>query len=162
MSDWMGIGKAYQDKKFDELTNEEKKMDFDWKNSILAARSIQQLSTYTFYQDYLFKDMADLLTADGEKYKILLTEYDADRGNKVHKIDVDEIHEFLALNDVAISPCLYWNNWRRDALLNYVCAFALDIDKLRSQRLNKFFAMFDKVELLTTTVLCTSCSGVHV
>ena len=60
MSDWLGIGKAYQDKKFDELTNEEKKMDFDWKNNILAARSIQQLSTSTFYQDYLFKYMAHL------------------------------------------------------------------------------------------------------
>lgn len=160
MSDWMGIGKAYQDKKFDELTNEEKKMDFDWKNNILAARSIQQLSTSTFYQDYLFKDMADLLTADGDKYKILLTEYGAEN-NKIHKIELEDIEAYLDLNDVAISPCLYWNNWRRDALLNYVCAFALDIDKLRPQDLNRFLDMFDKGELLTPTVICNSGSGVH-
>lgn len=156
----MGIGKAYQDKKFDELTNEEKKMDFEWKNNILEARSIQQLSTSTFYQDYLFKDIDDLVSADGDKYKILLTEYDAEN-NKIHKIKLEDIEDYLDLNDVAISPCLYWNNWRRDALLNYVCAFALDIDKLRPQDLNRFLDMFDNGELLSPTVICNSGSGVH-
>lgn len=160
MSDWMGIGKAYQDKKFDELTNDEKKMDFEWKNNILEARSIQQLSTSTFYQDYLFKDISNLKTADDDSYKILLTEYDAEN-NKIHKIALEDIEDYLDLNDVAISPCLYWNNWRRDALLNYVCAFTLDIDKLRPQDLNRFLDMFDNGELLSPTVICNSGSGVH-
>ena len=109
--------------------------DFDWKSDILDAYG-EEVSCDTFYQDYLFYELyAGEIEGD---YKVLLTEYDAQENSKSHKIDVDEICDFLHLNDVAISPCLFYSNWRMKKLLNYVSAFVLDIDKLKPENLQRF------------------------
>lgn len=152
------IGKDYKEKKWSELTPDEMKADFEWKSDILASFG-EEVSGATFYQDYLFHQLYnDQLYYD---YKILLTEYDAEKGSKVHKIDVDDIEGYLHLDDVALSPCLFYSNWRRKSLLNYVSAFVLDVDKLRPQNLQRFFMLFEKNRLLTPTFIANSGSGVH-
>lgn len=152
------IGKAYEEKRWEELSPEEMMADFDWKSDILDAYG-EEVSCDTFYQDYLFYELyAGEIEGD---YKILLTEYDAQENSKSHKIDVDEICDFLHLNDVAISPCLFYSNWRMKKLLNYVSAFVLDIDKLRPENLQRFLMLFDEGRLLRPTFIANSGSGVH-
>lgn len=152
------IGKGYEEKQWEELSVEEMMADFDWKSDILDAYG-EEVSGNTFYQDYLFYE---LYNGDIEgDYKVLLTEYDAQEKKKVHKIDVDEISDYLHLNDVAISPCLFYSNWRKKKLLNYVSAFVLDIDKLRPENLQRFLMLFDEGRLLKPTFICNSGSGVH-
>ena len=131
--------------------------DFEWKSDILAAFG-DEVSCATFYQDYLFHELYDGLL-DG--YKVIIAEYDAEKGSKMHFVDVDEIGDYLELNDVALSPCLFHDNWKRKKLLNYVGAFVLDIDKLRPQNLQRFFKLFDEGRLLRPTFIANSGSGVH-
>lgn len=159
LDDWgRPVGKSYFDKQWDELTPVERMADFDWKSEILANYG-DPVTCSTFYQDYLFRELYDG-ELDGE-YKVLLTEYDAADGNKVHKLDVDEITDFLSLNDVALSPCLFYGNWRRKKLLNYVSAFVMDIDKLRPRTLQRFIQLFNEDRLLKPTFIVNSGSGVH-
>lgn len=152
------IGKPYEKKEWEELLPEEMQADFEWKSDILATYG-EEVDGSTFYQDYLFRELYEG-TLDGD-YKVLLTEYEAEEGQKVHKIDVDEIHEYLHLNDVALSPCLFYKNWRMKKLLNYIPAFVLDIDKLRPSHLQRFFRLFEEGRLLTPTFIANSGSGVH-
>ena len=152
------IGPAYEKKDWEQLSTDEMMADFEWKSDVLAAFG-EEVECDTFYQDYLFRELyAGELDGD---YKVLLTEYGAEKGNKVHKLDVDEIMDFLKLNDVALSPCLFYKNWRRKDLLNYVGAFVLDIDKLRPVQLQRFFMLFEEGRLLTPTFIANSGSGVH-
>lgn len=158
------IGKAYHDKDWDQLTPEEMMMDFEWKSDILEALG-EEVGSDTFYQDYLFRELyAGELEGD---YKVMLTEYvpkepDEEKSKtKIHKIDVEDIHTYLHQNNVALSPCLFHNNWRRKNLMNYVSAFVLDIDKLRPQQLQRFFFLFDEGRLLRPTFIANSGSGVH-
>ena len=158
LDDWGNpIGKPYEKKDWGELTPDEMILDFEWKSDILAAFG-EEVSGDTFYQDYLFRE---LYSGELEGYKVLLTEYDAEEKNKINKVDVDEICDFLHLNDVAISPCLFHNNWRRKALLNYISAFVLDIDKLRPKQLQRFLRLFEEGRLLMPTFISNSGSGVH-
>ena len=99
---WMGIGKAYVNKLFDELDPEEKKMDFDWKNSVLESYALEELETDTFYQDYLFKDLVE----QDLDYKVILRHYYEENKCDVKKIDIMDINEYLGFNNVAVSPCL--------------------------------------------------------
>ena len=157
--DWgLPVGKLYERKDWDELTPDEMMADFEWKSDVLAAYG-DEIGSETFYQDYLFRELyqGEL----GSDYKVLLTVYDAASGNKVHKISVDEIQEYLLLNDVALSPCLFHSNWRRKSLLNYIGAFVLDIDKLRPAHLQRFISLFDQGRLLRPTFIANSGSGVH-
>jgi hypothetical protein len=165
LNDWgLPIGKAYKDKKWDELTPDEMTMDFEWKSDILATQG-EEISAATFYQDYLFWELYSG-ELDGD-YKVLLTEYvpkekDEEKSKtKIHKVDVDDIYTFQNHNNVALSPCLFFNNWRRKNLLNYVSAFVLDIDKLRPENLKRFFFLFDEGRLLRPTFIANSGSGVH-
>ena len=151
------LGVAYEKKTWEQLSPAEMVADFEWKNDLLESYG-EPVSSATFYQDYLFRDLYDGLLPG---YKVLLTEYDAEAGSKVHKVDVDEIEDFLDLNDVALSPCLFHSNWRRKKLLNYVCAFVLDIDKLRPRHLQRFFQLFEDGKLLTPSFVINSGSGVH-
>lgn len=159
LDDWgIPIGEPYDKKKWDALTPDEMMADFEWKSDILASMG-EEVDCDTFYQDYLFRE---LYAGDLEgNYKILLTEYNAETSNKMHKVDVDDICDYLHLSDVALSPCLFYDNWRRKKLLNYVSAFVLDIDKLRPQNLQRFFELFEKNRLLTPTFIANSGSGVH-
>lgn len=160
LDEWgKAIGKKYEDKEWENLNKEEMMADFDWKNDILESYG-EAVTCSSFYQDYLFNDLfwGDI---SSEEYKVIITEYDADKGSKVHKVNVDEIDEYLSLNDVALSPCLFYNNWRRKNLLNYVCAFVLDIDRLRPQQLDKFFKRFELNMILRPTFIANSGSGVH-
>lgn len=165
LDDWgRPIGKAYKDKNWDELTADEMMMDFEWKSDILESFG-EEVSSDTFYQDYLFRELyAGELEAE---YKVLLTEYvpkekdDEKAKTKIHKIDVDDIPDYLEKNNVALSPCLFYNNWRRKNLMNYVSAFVLDIDKLRPMQLQRFFFLFDEGRLLRPTFIANSGSGVH-
>lgn len=152
------IGKAYEDKRWDELTPEEMMADFNWKNDILDTYGTE-VSCDTFYQDYLFYELYKGMV-EGD-YKVLLTEYDAAENKKSHKIDVNEIGDYLHLNDVAISPCLFYSNWRMKKLINYISAFVLDIDKLRPENLQRFLMLFDEGRLLRPTFIANSGSGVH-
>lgn len=152
------IGKKYRDKNWEELTPEEMKADFDWKNDILSVQG-ECVDCDTFYQDYLFRELYDGTLP--EDYKVMLTEYDAEASQKVHKVDVDEIQDYLHLDDVALSPCLFHCNWRRKKLINYVSAFVLDIDKLRPKQIQRFFKLFDEGRLLRPTFIANSGSGVH-
>lgn len=159
VDDWgKPIGKSYEKKDWEQLTPDEMMADFEWKSDVLSAFG-DEVNCDTFYQDYLFHELYDG-KLDGE-YKVLLTEYDAEKGNKVHKIDVDEIGDYLQLSDVALSPCLFHSNWRRKKLLNYVSAFVLDIDKLRPKQLQRFFNLFEEERLLIPTFIANSGSGVH-
>lgn len=159
LDDWgIPIGKAYKKKDWSELTPNEMMADFEWKSDVLAAYG-EEISGATFYQDYLFRQLYN-----GEispEYKVMLTVYDAEKGNKVHKVEVDEIEEYLNFDDVALSPCLFYCNWRRKKLLNYVSAFVLDIDRLRPLHLQRFFKLFDESRLLKPTFIANSGSGVH-
>lgn len=156
--DWGNpIGKAYGDKDWGELTPDEMAMDFEWKSDLLAVQG-EEVSGSTFYQDYLFRE---LYTGELSGYKVLLTQYDAEEKSKVHKLDVDEIADYIHLNDVALSPCLFHKNWRRKDLMNYISAFVLDIDKLRPRHLQRFFLLFDEGRLLRPTFIANSGSGVH-
>lgn len=158
--DWgLPVGPSYEEKKWDLLTPEEMKADFEWKSDILATQG-EEVSGDTFYQDYLFHELYDG-SISTDIYKVMLTEYDADAGSKVHRVDVDDIYKYLHLNDVALSPCLFHQNWRMKKLLNYVGAFVLDIDKLRPQNLERFFMLFESGRLLTPTFIANSGSGVH-
>ena len=161
LDDWgKPIGKPYEKKDWDQLTPEEMMADFEWKSDILASAG-EEVTGATFYQDYLFRELYDGDLAEVFDYKILLTEYDADEGSKMHKVDVEDLHQYLHLKDVALSPCLFYRNWRNKALLNYVSAFVLDIDKLRPQHLRRFFKLFDEGRLLRPTFVANSGSGVH-
>lgn len=156
--DWGNpIGKEYRDKDWGELTHDEMVMDFEWKSDLLSVRG-EEISGSTFYQDYLFRE---LYTGELSGYKVLLTQYDAEANSKVHKLDVEEISDYLSLNDVALSPCLFHKNWRRKNLMNYISAFVLDIDKLRPRHLERFFFLFDEGRLLRPTFIANSGSGVH-
>lgn len=157
--DWgRPIGKSYEKKDWEQLTPEEMAADFEWKSDILASFG-DEVSCATFYQDYLFHE---LYTGElGGSYKVLVTEYDAEAGSKVHKVDVDELDGFLQMSDVALSPCLFHGNWRNKQLLNYVGAFVLDIDKLRPKSLQRFFRLFEEGRLLWPTFIANSGSGVH-
>lgn len=158
--DWgKPIGKAYIDKDWDELTPDEMQMDFEWKSDVLASYG-EEVGGSTFYQDYLFRELYEG-SLEGETYKVALIEYDAEDGAKYHKVDVDQIQDYLHLNDVALSPCLFHSNWRRKALLNYVSAFVLDIDRLRPMQLQRFFMLFEENRLLTPSFIANSGSGVH-
>ncbi|MBQ2106836.1 MAG: hypothetical protein II253_07970 [Lachnospiraceae bacterium] len=152
------IGPRYEKKDWDQLSQEEMMADFEWKSDVLAAFG-DEIECDTFYQDYLFHELYDG-ELDGN-YKVLLTEYDAEDGNKMHKVDVEDIMDYLHLNDVALSPCLFYSNWRRKKLLNYIGAFVLDIDKLRPAQLQRFFTLFDDGRLLTPSFIANSGSGVH-
>lgn len=154
---WMGIGKSYVNKLFDELDPEEKKMDFDWKNSVLESYALEELETDTFYQDYLFKDLVE----QDLDYKVILRHYYEENKCDVKKIDIMDINEYLGFNNVAVSPCLYFENYPKRQLLNKVCAFVLDIDKLRPKDLKRFFSLFDENRVLKPTVIVNSGSGVH-
>lgn len=161
VNEWgIPIGPSYEKKDWGLLTPDEMKADFEWKSDILAALA-EEVDGATFYQDYLFYDLYNGLLDSDFDYKVMLTEYDGEVGSKVHKVDVDEIDEYLHLNDVALSPCLFWSNWRRKDLLNYVGAFVLDIDKLRPMHLQRFFKLFEEGRLLTPTFIANSGSGVH-
>lgn len=152
------VGKAYEEKRWEELDPEEMMADFDWKSDILAAYG-EEVTGSTFYQDYLFYELyAGEIEGD---YKVILAEYDATDNSKIHRIEVDEISDYLHLNDVAISPCLFYSNWKNKRLLNYVSAFVLDIDKLRPENLQRFFMLFDARRLLRPTFIANSGSGVH-
>lgn len=153
---WLGQGKSYIDKRFDELTFEEQKKDFEWKNYILESYG-RQLTSATFYQDYLFKEIPEEKECP---YRICLNEYESET-TKIHKIDLDEIDQFFSFKDVAISPALYWQNYKREDLLNYVLAFVMDVDKMRPQDLDRFFQLFDENRVLRPTVITNSGSGVH-
>lgn len=159
LDDWgRPIGRSYLDKQWDELTPVEQMADFDWKSEILASYG-EPVTCWTFYQDYVFHELYNE-ELDGE-YKVLLTEYNAAEGNKVHKLDVDEIADYLELNDVALSPCLFYGNWRRKKLLNYVAAFVLDVDKVRPRVLQRFIELFNDGRLLRPTFIVNSGSGLH-
>lgn len=165
LNEWgLPIGKEYKDKKWDELTPDEMMMDFEWKSDILEGLG-EEVSSATFYQDYLFRELYEG-TLEGD-YKVMLTEYvpkekDEEKSKtKIHKIDVDDILNYLQQNNVALSPCLFFNNWRRKNLMNYVSAFVLDIDKLRPMQLQRFFFLFDEGRLLRPTFIANSGSGVH-
>lgn len=161
LDDWgVPIGDPYDKKTWDALTPEEMMADFEWKSDILSVQG-EEINYEIFYQDYLFRELAYKEIDFEEDYKVMLTEYDAEAKSKMHKIDVEEIGDFIHLNDVAISPCLFHMNWRRKNLLNYVSAFVLDIDKLRPQNLQLFFQRFEDKRLLTPTFIANSGSGVH-
>ena len=153
------IGKKYEDKDWDALTVEEMKADFDWKSDVLDAFG-EEVNCATFYQEYLFRELMDGSEL-GEDYKVALTEYDAEAGAKYHKVDVEDIDDYLNLDDVALSPCLFHMNWRKKKLLNYVSAFVLDIDKCRPKNLQRFFMLFDENRVLRPTFIANSGSGVH-
>ncbi len=165
LNEWgLPIGKPYKEKRWDQLTHDEMRMDFEWKSDILDSLG-EEVDSDTFYQDYLFRELyAGEL--EGE-YKVLLTEYVSKKPDekksqtKIHKIDVEDICEYLHMNNVALSPCLFYNNWRRKNLMNYVSAFVLDIDKLRPDNLQRFFELFDEGRLLRPTFVANSGSGVH-
>ena len=141
------------------LTPEEQMKDFVRKSEILSHYYFgEEVSWATFYQDYLFAELDNELE---ENYKVLLTEYDAKGGTKFHAIPVDEIGSFLHLNDVALSPCLFHTNWKNKSLLNYVCAFVLDIDKVRPLDLADFKKRFDDGRIPRPTFIANSGSGVH-
>ena len=154
------IGKPYKEKDWNSLTPEEMMADFDWKSDILDSYG-EEISQATFYQDYLFRELYEGTLQIKFEYKILLTEYNATENNKIHKVDVDDIQDYLHLNDVAISPCLFYANWRKKRLLNYVSAFVLDIDKLRPWHLQRFIRLFEEGRLLMPTFIANSGSGVH-
>ncbi len=146
-------------KSWDLLTPEEQMKDFIRKSEILSHYYFgEEVSWATFYQDYLFTGIETNLE---ETYKVLLTEYDAKGGMKFHAITVDEIGDFLHLNDVALSPCLFHTNWKNKTLLNYVCAFVLDIDKVRPLDLADFKKRFDDGRIPRPTFIANSGSGVH-
>ena len=154
------IGQPYEKKDWGQLSPEEMAADFEWKSDVLAAFG-EEVSGATFYQDYLFHELYTG-TLDAEyDYKVMITEYDAEEGNKVHRADVDDIENYLHLNDVALSPCLFYSNWRNKKLMNYVGAFVMDIDKLRPKQLQRFFQLFDEGRLLRPTFIANSGSGVH-
>lgn len=161
LDDWgRPIGKPYLEKSWQQLTPEEMAADFEWKSDILASFG-EEVSCDTFYQDYLFHELYnDELNADYE-YKVLVTEYDGEEGNKLQRVEVGDIHKFLHRNDVALSPCLFYGNWRNKKLLNYVGAFVMDVDKLRPQNLQRFFMLFEQNRLLVPTFIANSGSGVH-
>ena len=143
-------------KKFDHLSPEEMKIDFVRKSELLALCGYE-VSAYTFYSNYLFSGLDNL----SEDFKIVLTNYDAPKGEKVHKLTVDEIEQFNSYNNVALSPCLYWKNWKSKSLVNYVCAFVLDIDKVRPRDLGEFINFFEEGKIPTPTFIANSGSGVH-
>lgn len=158
VDDWgRPIGPSYEKKDWEQLSPEEMVADFEWKSDILAVQG-EEVSGSTFYQDYLFHELYGGFL---EGYKVIIAEYDAEKGNKMHLVEVDEIEDYLELNDVALSPCLFYDNWKRKKLLNYVGAFVLDIDKLRPQNLQRFFKLFDEGKLLRPTFIANSGSGVH-
>ena len=146
-------------KSWDLLTPEEQMKDFVRKSEILSHFYFgEEVSWATFYQDYLFAELDNELE---ENYKVLLTEYDAKGGTKFHALNVDEIGDFLHLNDVALSPCLFHNNWKNKSLLNYVCGFVLDMDKVRPLDLADFKKRFDDGRIPRPTFIANSGSGVH-
>lgn len=159
VDDWGNpIGQPYEKKRWEDLTPDEQMADFEWKSDILASMG-EEMTCSTFYQDYLFQDLYEgNIPAD---YKVVLTEYDAESGNKMKKVSVVEINDYLHLDDVALSPCLFYGNWRRKKLLNYVCAFVLDVDKVRPMHLKRFFSLFEADRLLTPTFIANSGSGIH-
>lgn len=160
VDDWGNpIGKPYKEKRWDELSPEEMMADFDWKGDILSAYG-EEVSGETFYQDYLFRELYNGSLDDVYDYKVVLTSYESE-SNKMHKIDVDDIQNFTHLNDVALSPCLFFGNWRRKKLLNFVSAFILDIDKLRPKHLERFLMLIEEGRLLKPTFISNSGSGVH-
>ena len=154
------VGPRYENKDWDQLTPEEMMADFEWKSDVLATFG-DEVGSDTFYQDYLFRDLYAGTLENKFGYKILLTQYDAVDENKVQKLDVEDISDYLRRNDVALSPCLFYGNWRKKSLLNYVGAFVLDIDKLRPMQLQRFFRLFDEGRLLRPTFIANSGSGVH-
>lgn len=161
LDDWgKPIGKPYKEKDWNHLTPEEMMADFDWKSDILDSYG-EEVGQATFYQDYLFRELYNDTLESKFEYKIILTEYDAAENNKIHKVEVDDIQDYLHLNDVAISPCLFYANWRKKRLLNYVSAFVLDIDKLRPWHLQRFIRLFEEGRLLMPTFIANSGSGVH-
>ena len=151
------MGPKYEDKDWSELLPDEMKADFEWKSDLLAVHG-EEVDCDTFYQDYLFRELYEGKLGSG--YKVLLTEYDAE-ASKVHKVDIEDIHEYLSLDDIALSPCLFRDNWRRKSLLDYVGAFVLDIDRLRPMQLQRFLSLFDEQRLLLPTFIANSGSGVH-
>ena len=167
------IGPSYREKDWDQLTPIEMKADFDQKNDLLAAVG-EPLDTFNFYDaifsDLEFKDLSfnvvrkdkkgNVIGVQKKPYKLLLNQYDSD-GKKINKIPIDEIEKYLDYTDVAISPCLFFQNWRRKKLLNYVGAFVLDIDKLRPKTLQRFLKLFDEGRILKPSIIVNSGSGVH-
>ena len=168
------IGPHYRDKKWEELTPDEMKADFDWKNDLLASYG-EQVSPSTFYEN-LFSNLIDrpdemffekskkdkqgnVIETKKQEYKLVLNKYD-DK-SKVKKIDLDQIEEYFDYNDVAISPCLFFGNYRRKRLLNYVGAFVLDIDKVRPKDMSLFLELFAEKKMLVPTYVVNSGSGVH-
>lgn len=159
--DWGNpIGNSYFDKSWSELTPLEQQADFEWKSDILSAYG-EEVSCSTFYQDYLFRELYELNQEGLEEYKVALIVYDEDKGNRYNKVNVIEIEDYLDHDDVALSPCLYYKNWRRKNLLNYVCAFVLDIDRVRPKTLQRFLMLFDEQRLQTPTFIANSGSGIH-
>ena len=159
LNEWgLPIGKPYEEKDWDRLTPDEMRADFEWKSDILDTFG-ENVDYDTFYQEYLFRELYNgELSSD---YKVMVTQYDAEKSNKVHKVDVDEIGKFIGLSDVALSPCLFYRNWRRKDLMNYIGAFVLDIDKLRPMQLQRFFSLFDEGRILRPSFIANSGSGVH-
>lgn len=153
-------GPEYEKKKWESLTPAEMIADFEWKSDLLSTLA-DEVDFDTFYEDYMFHE---LYNQEYEyDYKVSMTEYAQNDNEKtrIRAIDVDEIGDYLEQNNVCISPVLYYNNHRKKALMNLVCAFVLDIDKCRPNHLRRFFMLFDEGRLLRPTFVVNSGSGVH-
>ncbi len=157
LDEWgLPIGKAYSDKQWNELKVEEMKADFRFKNDILRALA-EEVSPATFYE-YLY---ADLLNEKVDSnFKLMVIDYNGKEKSKILKLDLPEVLD-LKREGVAISPCLYWDNWKKKDLLYYVGAFVLDIDELRPLQLQRFFKLFEEKRILTPSFIVNSGRGVH-
>lgn len=164
LDDWgKRIGKRYEDKDWDRLTPKERMADFDWKEDILTEYG-EEVSWATFYQDYLFCELYEGHLEEG--FKILLKEYkedvvDAPKKKTVHKIDIEDMEKYLHLNNVAVSPCLFFQNWPNKKLLCYLSAFVLDVDKVRPKHLQRFLYLMEEKRILEPTFIANSGSGIH-
>lgn len=168
------IGPSYDDKRWEQLNKQEMMADFDWKNDLLLGAGGEPLDTVNFYDaifsglelneltfDVVKKDAdGNIIDIKKKPYKLLLNQYNLEK-KKVCKIDVHELEHYLERDDVAVSPCLFYQNWRRKKLLNYVGAFALDIDKLRPHDLKTFLRLFDEGRVLRPSIIVNSGSGMH-
>lgn len=151
------IGKSYANKKWRELTSEEMAADFNFKNDILESYSEERVSPETFYE-WLFGDLCD--EEISKDFKIVMIDYNAE-SKKISKLDIQDIYDYFDYDGVALSPCLFYQNWKRKDLLKYVCAFVLDIDELRPLQLQRFFKLFEEKRILTPSFIANSGRGVH-
>ena len=150
-------------KAFDELTAQERRLDFKEKNDVLSKR-YQQIPAILFYSDFLFHDMNEEEFRPSiilYKGKVVKTEEGDKSTWKRKAIYVDEIPDYFDRNDVAINPCGYWNNYPKARLMRRIYAFAMDVDEVRPDTMRYLIDLIESGQFPRPTAITNSGSGVH-